>query len=71
MDNYKLIIPLKVGETVIIYYVKNEKLHDINHEVHIKTGLEGRNHIYCQNSLNNYCACHQILVNVCIVRYLK
>jgi hypothetical protein len=75
MDNHKLIVPLiKVGETEIIYYVKNEELHDIMHEAYIKTGRGGRNYIHCQTcqySLNNYCACQKILVNVRIVRYLK
>jgi hypothetical protein len=74
MDNHKLIVPLKVGETKIIDYVKNEELHDIMHEAHIKTGRGGRNYTYCQtrqHSLNNYCACQQILVYVHIVRYLK
>jgi hypothetical protein len=44
MDNHKLIVPLKVGETEIIYYVNNEELH-IMHEARIKTGRGGRNYI--------------------------
>jgi len=38
MDNHKLIVPLKAGETKIIYYVKNEELYDIMYEAHIKIG---------------------------------
>eukprot|EP00102_Acyrthosiphon_pisum_P013080 XP_008182495.1 PREDICTED: KRAB-A domain-containing protein 2-like [Acyrthosiphon pisum] len=41
MDNHKLIVPLKAGETKIIYYVKNEELYDIMYEAHIKIGHGG------------------------------
>jgi hypothetical protein len=50
IDNHKLIVPLKVVGTEIIYYVKNEEQYDyeIMHEAHIKTGRGGRNYICCQ-----------------------
>jgi hypothetical protein len=35
------IVPLKVGETEIIFYVKNEELYDHMHEAYIKTGRGG------------------------------
>jgi hypothetical protein len=38
MNNHKLIVPLKVGESKIIYSEKNQELHGIMHEAHIKTG---------------------------------
>jgi len=51
MDNHKLIIPLKAGETKIIYYVKNEELYDIMYEAHIKIGHGGRTRM--MNELQN------------------
>lgn len=42
MDHYKLIVPVKMGNTKIIYYVKNEEIFDIVHEAHIQTNHGGR-----------------------------
>ncbi|XP_050056256.1 KRAB-A domain-containing protein 2-like [Aphis gossypii] len=38
MSHNQLIVPLKPGDTKIIYFVKNEDLFDIIHDAHIKTG---------------------------------
>jgi len=39
------IVLLKPGETKIIYFVKNEDLFDIIHDVNIKTGHGGRTRV--------------------------
>lgn len=51
MDNHKLIVPLKAGETKIIYYVKNEELYNIMYKAHIKIGHGGRTRMI--NELQN------------------
>jgi len=56
MYNHKLIVPLKVGETKIIYYVKNEELYDKNYYL-IWYLFDYISFKTCQHSLNNYCAC--------------
>jgi hypothetical protein len=33
MDNHKLIVPLKAGETEINYYVKNEEIYDNDEKI--------------------------------------
>ncbi|XP_060836281.1 KRAB-A domain-containing protein 2-like [Rhopalosiphum padi] len=58
MDNRKLIVLLKEGETKIIFYVKNEELYDIMHEAHIKTGHGGR-------ELNSRCQVDLVDMQTC------
>lgn len=36
--NHKLIVPLKIGVTKVIYYVKNEDIFEIMHKAYTKSG---------------------------------
>lgn len=41
-DDNKLIVPVKPGDTNVVYYVTNDEMFDIIHNVHILNGHKGR-----------------------------
>lgn len=44
----KLIVPLKEGETCIIYYICNEEMFDILYETHVSIGHGGKNRMLAE-----------------------